>query len=247
LRETGIPAGATVEVVAVARDGIRVRDHLGCEIALSPRRHAAAWTVAAPRIINLAVGDRVLVRHNHRVAGLVNGEVLTLASRTEAGGWRARDARGHWKEIPADFRAFTHGYAVTSHKAQGRTCDEVIVCAARLDAKATYVAFSRARQRATGYMPDKAALFDALPASNRPRPAALDVWTSARSRRLRWARSVIERVHELLASIVPVPEVAAAIAAIKPTPAPRQSAASADESVHVHHTPSPAPAMRMRF
>ena len=44
---------------------------------------------------------------------------------------------------------------MTSHKSQGRTCDEVIVCAARLDAKAAYVAFSRARQRAAGYTPEQ--------------------------------------------------------------------------------------------
>lgn len=247
LHEAGLPAGATVEVTAVTRGAVRIRDSQGREATVSPPRHAAAWTASAPREIELAPGDRVLIRQNHRTAGLVNGEVLTLGSQEPSGVWRARDAKGREKVIPTDFRAFAHGYAVTSHKAQGRTCDEVIVCAARLDAKATYVAFSRARQQATGYTPDKAALFDALPDSNRPRQAALDVWTPARSRRLRWARSVIERVRQLWLSIVPVPEVTVAIATIKPVPVPRQSAASEDEAVHVHHTPSAAPVMRMRF
>lgn len=206
MREAGLPVGASVEVVAVARGALRIRDEQGQETDVSPRRHATAWTAAAPRVIELAPGDRVLVRQNQRVAGLVNGDVLTLAARKSDGAWCARDATGREKTIPADFRALAHGYAVTSHKAQGRTCDEVIVCAARLDAKAAYVAFSRARQQATGYTPDKAALFDALPTSNRPRPAALDRWTPARSQRLRWVRQVVSRIQAMLVPIIRVPE-----------------------------------------
>jgi hypothetical protein len=161
----------------------------------------------------------VLIRQNHRAAGLVNGAVLTLESRQPSGAWRARNDAGVEKEIPADFRAFTHGYAVTSHKSQGRTCDEVIVCAARLDAKAAYVAFSRARQRAAGYTPDKAALFAALPETQRPRQAALDLWTPARRRRLRWARQVIARVREIFSPLTPRPErVAAAEPKVQNTP-----------------------------
>jgi hypothetical protein len=186
---------------------------------IAPARQAEAWTVAAPRTIALAPGDRILIRQNHRTAGLINGTVLTLAARQPSGAWLARDASGTAREIPADFRAFTHGYAVTSHKSQGRTCDEVIVCAARLDAKAAYVAFSRARHLAAGYTPDKAALFGALPESNPPRPAALDVLTPSRRRRLRWTHRVVARFRELFTAVAP------RIEAIAPAPpiAPNQS------------------------
>jgi hypothetical protein len=107
---------------------------------------------------------------------------------------------------------------VTSHKAQGRTADEVIVCAAQLDAKATYVAFSRACQRVTGYTPDKVALFDALPNTNRPRVAALDIWTLARARRLVWARRIIERARQILAPRVPATELTVKISPAELTP-----------------------------
>ena len=138
---------------------------------------------------------------------------------------------------------------MTSHKAQGRTCDEVIVCAARLDAKAAYVAFSRARQQATGYTPDKAALFDALPASNRPRVAALDLWTPARSRRLRWARQVVERVREMLAPILRLPELVAPPATPMPAPVlkPRQAMGPSSRASQSRHAERDAPAMRVRF
>ena len=225
-----------------------MRDAHGRETDVSPRRHATAWTASAPRTIELAAGDRVLIRQNHRAAGLINGEVLTLATREPSGAWRARDAAGREKEIPADFRAFAHGYAVTSHKAQGRTCEEVIVCAARLDAKAAYVAFSRARQQATGYTPDKTALFDALPATNRPRQAALDVWTPAHSRRLRWVRNVVERVRELLTPIVRIPEFTELPPVPLPVLKPRQAIANSTSSEQrTHHSVHTAPAMRMRF
>jgi conjugative relaxase-like TrwC/TraI family protein len=247
LREAQLPAGTTVEVVAVARGAIRVRDAQGRETDVSPRRHATVWTVSAPRVIELATGERVLIRQNHRAAGLVNGEVLTLAARDASGAWRARNAAGREKEIPADFRAFTHGYAVTSHKAQGRTCDEVIVCAARLDAKATYVAFSRARQQATGYTPDKTALFDSLPATNRPRQAALDVWTPTRSDRLRWVRSVVERVRELLTPFIPLPATIVPLPAVVLPIKPRHAIGESTSSARSHHSVRHAPAMRMRF
>ena len=247
LREAQLPAGATVEVVSVARGGIRVRDTQGRETDVSPRRHSTAWTASSPRLIELATGDRVLIRQNHRAAGLVNGEVLTLSARDATGTWQAHDASGRAKTIPADFRAFTHGYAVTSHKAQGRTCDEVIVCAARLDAKATYVAFSRARQQATGYTPDKAALFDALPATNRPRQAALDVWTPTRSDRLRWVRSVVERVRELLTPFVPLPATVVPVPAVVLPIKPRHAIGESTSSERSHHSVHHAPAMRMRF
>ena len=97
---------------------------------VSPARDARSWTVASPRRIEVALGDRVLIRQNHRRSGLVNGEVLTIEAREADGAWLARDARGRERQIPGDFRTFAYGYAVTSHKAQGRTADEVIVCAA---------------------------------------------------------------------------------------------------------------------
>ncbi len=62
---------------------------------------------------------------------------------------------------------------VTSHKAQGRTCERVVVAAARLDARSSYVACSRGRELCSVHTPAKAALMAHLPEGNRL--AALDV------------------------------------------------------------------------
>ena len=75
--------------------------------------------------------------------------------------------------VPPAFKQWTHGYVVTSHKAQGRTCERVVVAAARLDAKSSYVSCSRGRELCSVHTPDKAALMSHLPEGNRK--AALDV------------------------------------------------------------------------
>jgi len=225
VREGGLPNGRTLEVIAVKRGQLLVRDPQGKEQTISPARHSDAWTVSRSREIELAPGDRVLIRQNHRAGGLVNGDVLTLESRQPSGAWLARDPKGRERQIPADFRALTHGYAVTSHKAQGRTADEVIVCAAQLDTKSAYVAFSRARQRATGYTPDKAALFDALPNTHQSRVAAVDVWTPERTQHLHWARRVIERMRQMFVPVVPPVDLT-----VELTP-PLRPKATANESV----------------
>ena len=68
---------------------------------------------------------------------------------------------------------------MTSHASQSKTVDHVIVVARQLDAKAAYVACSRARLSCTIHTPDKAALMDRIAKGDRP--AALDLLNDPRS------------------------------------------------------------------
>ena len=131
---------------------------------------AVFFDVAARREIELAAGDKVLLRANDKKVGLVNGDVLTVKAIGADG--RIETVEG--KTLAATYRQFTHGYVVTSHKSQGRTADKVVVAAARLDCKAAYVACSRGRQSCTVFTPEKETLFAGLPRSA-DRQAALDV------------------------------------------------------------------------
>ena len=61
--------------------------------------------------------------------------------------------------IPASYRTFTHGYAVTSHAAQGKTTDEIIVVASSRSLPAVsqeqfYVSISRGRERCLVFTDD---------------------------------------------------------------------------------------------
>ena len=134
-----------------------------------PLKSAASFDVAIPRPIGVCPGDKILIRANVRPLGLINGQVLTVEKIGLGGALHTREG----VMVPPAFRQWTHGYVVTSHKAQGRTCERAVVAAARLDAKSSYVACSRARELCSVHTPDKAALMSHLPEGNRK--AALDV------------------------------------------------------------------------
>jgi conjugative relaxase-like TrwC/TraI family protein len=171
----GFDKSRAYEVVSADRDQKRLclRNRDGKIRSLKLTRSAAEKIdVAKRREIEVAVGDRILIRANDHAAGLINGNVLTVAGLMPDGSIRTREG----KIIPAGFRSITHGYVVTSHVSQGRTCDHVVVAAARMDGKAAYVSTSRGRLDCSVYTPDVAALRHGLPGTG-DRTAALDVLT----------------------------------------------------------------------
>jgi ATP-dependent exoDNAse (exonuclease V) alpha subunit len=118
--------------------------------------------------LEVAPGDRLLIRANDRGSGVLNGEVVTVAG-VEAGIIEMADGR---RIDSRRFGEFAHGFAVTSHASQSKTVEHVVVAAERLTAKAAYVACSRGQVSCVVHTPDKTALLDRLPDGNRQ--AALD-------------------------------------------------------------------------
>jgi hypothetical protein len=162
----GFRAGEFAPVTRVARGRVFVQTPAG-EQPLPLR--SGSFGVCRPRPLEVAAGDRILIRANDRKTRLMNGEIVHVIG-IESGVLRLADGRAI---DTARFRDFTHGYAVTSHASQSKTVDHVIVAAERLDAKSAYVACSRGRHTCTVHTPDKAALLDRLPSGNRE--AALDM------------------------------------------------------------------------
>ena len=166
-------------------------------------RSANAFDVGTTRALDVAVGDKLLIRANDRKHALINGQVLTVADIGPDQSIRTREG----VTIPAAFRQWCHGYVVTSHKAQGRTCDHVIVAAEKLDAKAAYVACSRGRKSCAIYTPDKERLLARLPEGTRR--AALDALATAQP--LTVAPAIVRRVeawtrlvrHSIARSVTP--------------------------------------------
>jgi ATP-dependent exoDNAse (exonuclease V) alpha subunit len=167
------------------------------EMTLNLRR-ADSFDVARPRQIEIAPGDKVLIRANDKRLGLINGQVLTVAGIAPDGTLTTREGLS----VPAEFRQWCHGYVVTSHKAQGRTADHVVVAAERLTAKGAYVACSRGRESCAVHTPDKDRMMERLPEGNRC--AALDVLERKRvasvallNRVKGWKQLVIETAQEI--------------------------------------------------
>jgi len=138
--------GETVEVVAVAETGLRVRRPDGLEVDFIPSTSAASFDVGESRELKVAAGDWLLLQANHGKE-FINGERVQV--KTIQNG---RIALADGRTLPAGFNTFKHGYAVTSHSSQGKTVDEVLLVAssksfAAVNREQFYVSISRGRER----------------------------------------------------------------------------------------------------
>jgi hypothetical protein len=151
-------AGETAEVVGHKGQQLLLRHVEGNKlgsgtVSFSPSRSPSSFEVGEARELAVAAGDVLLLRAN--APGFVNGERVTVKA---VQGQKISLTDG--RELSEDYRTFTHGYAVTSHAAQGKTVDEVMVVAssrsfAAVSQESFYVGISRARERARIYTDDE--------------------------------------------------------------------------------------------
>ncbi len=102
--------------------------------------------------------------------------------------------------IPEKYRTFTHGYAVTSHAAQGKTVDEVLVVASSRSLPAVhqeqfYVSISRGRERCQIFTDDSDLLRSHVTHSS-ARLAAVEVVPHVHRRK--FLQSILQRGHRFL-------------------------------------------------
>ncbi len=143
-----------VEVVAGENDSLKVRRIDGAERDLKLGAGPVCFDVGEKRNVKVASGDRLLLQANWRKK-FVNGELVEVKAIS---GDSIVLADG--RVIPADYRTFTHGYAVTSHAAQGKTADEVLVVASSrslpaINQQQFYVSISRGRDSCRIFADDK--------------------------------------------------------------------------------------------
>lgn len=162
----GMKRGEKAVVTDKGRGFLVVRTARG-EQRIRPR--TGGFTVARSFDLEVCAGDKLLVRANDKRRGLINGETITV-KEVRDGVIVSTDGR----DIDTrHFAQLAYGFAVTSYRSQSKTADHVVVAAARLDAKAAYVACSRGRKSCVLHTPDKEALMARLPSGDRP--AALDL------------------------------------------------------------------------
>ena len=148
----GFGKSESVQVVAVEKDSLTVHRSDGAEGVLQLGQGfalSALCDVGEKKTLNVAAGDKLLLQANV-VAGrkrFINGELVEV-KRLAGESIVLTDGR----TLPASYRTFTHGYAVTSHAAQGKTADEVLVVASSRSLPAVhqeqfYVSISRGRER----------------------------------------------------------------------------------------------------
>ena len=155
----GIDRNATVEVVRADSRGVVLRTADGKERMLT-RKQARSFDVYERRAIEVAPGDQLLFTANRRQAGFyaTNGEIVRVDHIDGNGRICLDDGR----VVPRDYTHVAHGYAVTAHRSQGKSVDEVIVSADGMSRELFYVAASRGRERITVVTSDVGALRESV-------------------------------------------------------------------------------------
>lgn len=199
----GIAKNEAMEVVRVEEGQIVVHTASGAERTTS--KHAKSFDVLERHAIEIAAGDRLLLMANRRDPGFraTNGEIVTVAQVDAAGLIRLEDGR----RLPANYRQFAHGYAVTAHRSQGKSVDSVIISGDGMQKELFYVAASRGRQSVIVITSDKGRLRETV-AHSTARKSASELARRARpgllageQRGLAAAREMVRRAAQFVASL----------------------------------------------
>jgi conjugative relaxase-like TrwC/TraI family protein len=155
----GIARNSVVEVVRVDGRGVVVRGADGRERTLT-RKQARSFDVYERKAMEAAAGDQLLFTVNRRQPGFAatNGEIVTVDRIDDSGRICLKDGR----VVPFDYTHLSHGYAVTAHRSQGKSVDEVIVSADGMGRELFYVAASRGRARVTVFTSDAGSLRESV-------------------------------------------------------------------------------------
>jgi conjugative relaxase-like TrwC/TraI family protein len=178
----GIEAGSygTVAAINPAANLLAVDTGSGELISYDPRRLTGV-SVYREVAREFSVGDRIQFTAPDRSLGVANRDLAVIESIAPDGRLAARLEDNRQVEFnPADHRHFDHGYAVTSHSAQGLTAERVLVHADTgvhpdlLNSRFGYVAVSRASHEATIFTNDAGKLGQQLGAEV-SKTSALDI------------------------------------------------------------------------
>lgn len=200
-RQGGFENGESATVVGIGDDSLTVKGTDGIERPFHLRAGAACFDVGERRKLRVAAGDKLLLQANAARKQFVNGELVEVKA-IQGDALVLADGR----MLPANYRTFTHGYAVTSHAAQGKTADEVLVVVAARSLPAVsqeqfYVSISRGRERCRVFTDDAELLRSHVTRSS-ARLAAVEV--APRHKRnmlehaLRFGHRFVQQFHQRL-------------------------------------------------
>ena len=159
----GVARHESVEVIGVENGKVIARNARG-EVREFTAKQAKAFEVYERRAIEIAPNDKLLLMANRREPGFraTNGELVTVSRIDGQGGIHLQDGR----TLPKNYRHFTHGYAVTAHRSQGKSVDAVVISADGMRKELFYVAASRGRDSITVVTSDKELLRETVARSD---------------------------------------------------------------------------------
>jgi ATP-dependent exoDNAse (exonuclease V) alpha subunit len=194
-RTAGFTKDETVAVVAVENAALIVERADGSESIFPLGQGSALFDVGEKRKLKIAAGDKLLLQANAARSRFINGELVEVLA-IQGDSVVLADGR----VIPQNYRTFTHGYAVTSHAAQGKTVDEVLVVASSrslpaINQQQFYVSISRGRDACRVFTDDAEMLRSHVTRSS-ARLAAVEVVPRVSSRK--FIQTILQRGHRFL-------------------------------------------------
>jgi conjugative relaxase-like TrwC/TraI family protein len=161
-KSAGIEAGSYAKVTAIepSQNALTVQTESGDFITYDPRRLTGV-SVYHNAVHDFATGDRIQFTAPDKQLGVANRDLAVIESIAPDGRISARiDDNRRIEFNAAEHRHFDHGYAVTSHSAQGLTAERVLINADTsvhpdlLSSRFGYVAVSRASHEAKIFTDD---------------------------------------------------------------------------------------------
>ena len=148
----GVARHESLEVIGVENGKVVARNARGEEREFTAKQ-AKCFDVYERLPIEIAPNDKLLLTANRREPGFraTNGELVTVSRIDEQGRIHLQDGRA----LPENYKQFTHGYAVTAHRSQGKSVDAVVISADGMRKELFYVAASRGRESITVVTSDK--------------------------------------------------------------------------------------------
>ena len=194
-RTAGFAKDETVAVVAIENDALKVQRADGSESIFPLGQGSALFDVGEKRKLKIAAGDKLLLQANASRKRFINGELVEVLA-IQGDSLVLADGR----VIPQNYRTFTHGYAVTSHAAQGKTVDEVLVVASSrslpaINQQQFYVSISRGRDACRVFTDDVEMLRSHVTHSS-ARLAAVEVVPRVSNRK--FIQTILQRGHRFL-------------------------------------------------
>src|SRR5216683_2208623 len=180
-KQFAIPKGGYGRVEAADRDAnaLTINTGSGRRIEYNPVRLFGVEVFSEEKRV-LSRGDRIQFRAPDRALGVANGEFATIESIDSVRALVRLDSGRQLSAASDRLRHIDHGYASTSHSAQGATVDRVVVdintqlSPELVNRKQFYVSISRARSGIAIFTDDRPQLGHAVNRS-REKSLALDL------------------------------------------------------------------------
>lgn len=140
-------------------------------------------------------GDLVQFSVNIKEKGIYNGSLGIVSQNTDEVILLNKAGKlGKTAKLNENFVGWRHGWVTTSHKAQGRTSENVVVAAETLTKKAFYVTMSRGKQKAILHCPDKEHLKNGLLKRNVNRVLAVEMNAQKKERDVKLEKKEARKV-----------------------------------------------------